>query len=234
MACPDEQSLISAVTSGDRAALGELLSQNQQRLYNIVYRMLGHHDDASEVTQEAMLKIVENIGSFRGQSNITTWMIRIAMNQSISHLRRQRHRRTMSLDTGENRGATDTTLVPLGTKLAESGEPTPVQNVQHLEMVQTLHIALSRLDDDFRSVLVLRDIDQMDYRQIAETLDLAIGTVKSRLFRARLALRQEMFKLCPSERPDSASAGRETSDPTITAAPIPHATDQAAGGLADA
>lgn len=188
----DEQRLVEAATGGDGAALGELLSRYRQRLYNVVLRMVSHRDDAAELTQEAMLRIIEHISDFRGSSNIYTWMARIAMNLSISHLRKRRVRRAVSLDAEAGQGDQ---AQPLRDRLADEREPGPAQSVQKKQMIEQLHAALGRLDETFRGVLVLRDIEQMSYQQIAAVLETAEGTVKSRLFRARLALRQEMRQL---------------------------------------
>lgn len=188
----DEQQLVEAAIGGDGAASGKLLSRYQHRLYNIVLRMVSHRDDAAELTQEAMLRILEHISDFRGGSNMYTWMVRIAMNLSISHLRKRQVRRTVSLDA-ETGHANQTG--PLRNRLADTREPSPVQNVQKKQMIGQLYAALDRLDGTFRCVLVLRDIEQMSYQQIAKVLDTAEGTVKSRLFRARLALRKEMKRL---------------------------------------
>ncbi|MBI1337727.1 MAG: sigma-70 family RNA polymerase sigma factor [Phycisphaera sp.] len=226
----DDQ-LVQKVMRGDTAALGTLLQSQQKRLYNTCLRMVGNRDDAAEITQDAMLKIVEHAGDFRGQSQITTWMTRIVMNLSISHLRKRRLRQTVSLDgpaggnghgssagsgagfgayggglnaSGNSAGGGDASrggyadqAGALRMQLADNREPGPVESVQNRELVAHLRTALDRLEEDFRGVLVLRDIELMDYQQIAEILGVPTGTVKSRLFRARLALRHEMLRLCP-------------------------------------
>ena len=189
MGSANEQQLVNAVRRGDRAALGRLLTLYQNRLFNIVLRMVRNRDDAAEVVQEAMLKVIEHIDDFQGKSRISTWMIRIAMNLTISHLRKKRPTRSLDGD-GHNRPRNP------GAQLADDREPGPLERVQQKEMIDYLHLAMDRIDVDFRGVLILRDIDQMDYQQMAEVLGIPVGTVKSRLFRARLGLRQEMFKLC--------------------------------------
>lgn len=192
-----DASLVEQIRRGDQTALGRLLQDQHTRIYNMVLRMVSHRDDAAEVTQEAMLKIVQHIGDFRGQADITTWMMRIAMNLSFSLLRKRRLRKTISLDahgtaTG---GFDDDQLGPLRQQLRDTREPNPTWDVQQAEMMVQLHMALGRIQDDLRGVLVLRDINEMDYQQIAGVLTIPVGTVKSRLFRARLALRQEMAAL---------------------------------------
>ncbi len=189
----DDQ-LTARAKLGDRAALGDLLIRNQKRIYNIVLRMVGHRDDAAEVTQDALAKIIEHIADFKGQSAISTWMIRIAINLSYSLLRRRRIRHTASLDAA----AHDDQITPLRNQLADTREPSPDSRVQQSEAATHLHTALQSLQDDLRAVLVLRDIDAMDYQQIAQVLDVPVGTVKSRLFRARLALRQELATRYPA------------------------------------
>lgn len=189
---------------GDQSALTDLLTAYQKPVFNVCLRMLSHRDDALEVAQETMLKIVEHIGDFNGRSDIGTWITRIAMNLSVSRLRRRKLRHTQSLDAGSN-GSTsqgnwqDDQSTALRQEIADQRELGPDWNVQQREMIAYLQTAMTLIDDEFRAVLVLRDIDEMDYQQIAEVLSVPVGTVKSRLFRARLALRQEMFKLCPPD-----------------------------------
>ncbi|MEM9416068.1 MAG: sigma-70 family RNA polymerase sigma factor [Planctomycetota bacterium] len=187
--------LIELIQQGDRSALGTLLDRHQQRLFNVALRMVSNRDDAAEITQDAMLKICEHIDNFRSDAKITTWMTRIVMNLSISLLRKRKVRNHISLESSGPATNGEDAAASLRHVLDDSREPGPAQSVETTEMLEQLKNAIGRLDDDFRAVLVLRDIDQMDYQQIAETLDLKTGTVKSRLFRARLALRQEMQKL---------------------------------------
>ncbi len=193
MSSTDEK-LVQQVMSGDQVALAQVLEIHQQRLYNIVLRMVGDRDDAADITQETMLKIVQHIGDFKGHSQLSTWMIRIAMNLSVSFLRKQARQRTSSLDQppagwpepDDGRPGT------LGAVLVDTREPQPDQRVQKQEAIGQVLSALARLDESNRAVLVLRDIDGMDYQQIATVLAAPVGTVKSRLFRARLALRREL------------------------------------------
>jgi RNA polymerase sigma-70 factor, ECF subfamily len=204
-----EQALLAKAKKGDPQAMGELLLAYQDRLYNVCLRMLSHPDDAAEVCQDVLLKIIQGIGKFRGESGLATWMTRIAMNQSISHLRRRRLRRTVSLDQpGRSDNGPDDQASALRHQIQDTREPGPDQCVQDTEMLSRLKQAIGHLDDDFRAVLVLRDIQQMDYAQIGKTLDVPVGTVKSRLFRARLALRQEMDRLCSAP----GGQGREPMD----------------------
>lgn len=208
MTPPAEQALLAKARKGDQHALGELLGAYQDRLYNVCLRMVSHPDDAAEVCQDVLLKVVQGIGRFRGESGLATWMTRIAMNQSISHLRKRRIRRMVSLDQpSQTDPAQDDQASALRHQLADAREPGPDQRVQEMEMMQRLQEALANLDDDFRAVLVLRDIEQLDYAQISQTLDIPVGTVKSRLFRARLALRQEIDRLCTAGQYSGGNSG---------------------------
>ena len=190
--------LIEQVRDGDTAALGQLLELHQNRLFSIALRMVSNRDDAAEVTQDAMLKIIQHIDTFRNEAQITTWMTRIVMNQAITRLRRRKLRDHASLDTTRTTHPDGEQTGTLRKVLEDHRELEPSQRVQDGEMIDQLLNAIDRLDTDFRAVLVLRDLEEMDYQQIAETLQIKVGTVKSRLFRARLALRQEMQKTAPA------------------------------------
>ncbi len=179
--------------------MGELLGNYRNRLFNVALRMVNHEEDAAELTQDAMLKIVEHLHEYDGRSQLSTWMIRITMNLSISHLRKRKLRRTTSLDAGEGPGLSGGSEVsnPLSDRIETENELPPPQCVEKSEMLDHLQGAMDRLDEEFRSVLVLRDINEMDYREIAQILEVPVGTVKSRLFRARLALREQMSTAYP-------------------------------------
>ena len=208
-----EQRILAQIKRGDRSALGELLRNYQHRIYNICLRMLSNRDDAAEITQETLLKIIQKIDDFRGESELSTWIIRIAMNQSISHLRKRKLRLTTSIDSSRS-GEHDheDQASSLRNRLADSQEPQPFESVEKKEMLDHLKVALASLEEPFRAVLVLRDIDQIEYEQIAEVLDVPVGTVKSRLFRARLALRQEMRRLYSTGEEDKVSTGSTQDD----------------------
>jgi RNA polymerase sigma-70 factor (ECF subfamily) len=180
-----EMQLLEGARAGDRDALAELLRAYQQRLFGVCYRMLRDSEAAADLTQEALVKIIEGLDRYDGRSQLSTWMIRVTMNACLSHLRKRRHRRHASLDeptgpAGETRAA----------RLAEPSEHSGSWHVEQSETRAVLADALERLDPQMRAILVLRDLQELEYQQIAEVLDLPIGTVKSRLFRARAALRQ--------------------------------------------
>ncbi|QDU34711.1 ECF RNA polymerase sigma factor SigW [Poriferisphaera corsica] len=201
-----EREIISQIKKGNQAALGSLLKSQQTRLFNVCLRMVGNRDDAAEVTQETFLKVIANISKYRGDAKLTTWMTRIAINQSISFLRKRKYRLVVSLD--EPRGTSgggsgyDDQATALRAQIADDREPGPELSVEKKEMLGKLQEAMGDLEEEFRAILILRDIEQMEYKQIADVLHLPQGTVKSRLFRARLALREAMQKRCSDEKSD--------------------------------
>jgi RNA polymerase sigma-70 factor (ECF subfamily) len=181
----DDQSHLEAIRRGDRTRLTPLLRAHQRRLYTLCLRILGHPEDAADAAQDAVVQIIEHIDRFEGRSQLATWMSRIAINRALTMLRRRKSRPTLQLT-----GAGDPERPDL--MLADDREPDPTRRVEREEQARQLAAALYGLEERFRVVLVLRDIEGMNYDEIAQTTGLSIGTVKSRIFRARLALRQAL------------------------------------------
>ncbi|MEX0886470.1 MAG: sigma-70 family RNA polymerase sigma factor [Phycisphaeraceae bacterium] len=191
MAQDADAQLLDRARAGDRQALGALLTRHERRLYNVILRMVRQRDDAAELTQQALTKIIEHLPSFRGDAAVGTWMTRIAMNEALAHVRRGALRRTTSLDAPIG-GNGDGRQTAAGDYLVDRREPPPARGIEMKEERERLEAAIAGLEPEFRAVLVLRDVAGMDYGQIAAVLELALGTVKSRLFRARLALREQL------------------------------------------
>jgi RNA polymerase sigma-70 factor (ECF subfamily) len=194
-----ELQLVERHRRGDPGAITELLQAYQRRIYGVCRRMMGEDDSARDMTQEALVKVLEGLDSYDGRSKLSTWIIRVAMNCCLTELRRRtvrrRHDRPAPPATGEagalGRGP------ETGSWRSASGEPRggelpPARSVEQAETTATLLRALARLDPDMRCILVLRDLQDLDYQQIGAVLDIPVGTVKSRLFRARLALRSAL------------------------------------------
>ena len=175
-----EAELVAAHRAGDDEALGELLAGYQRRIHSICYRMIHDDQTARDLTQDALVKVIENLDSYDGRALLSTWVIRIAMNVCLSHLRRERLRRHAPLESPESEP-----MEPRDTR----GEPTPAGRVEQAEMRQILLKAMDAIDPQARSMIVLRDMQGLDYHRIGEVLEIPVGTVKSRLFRARAALR---------------------------------------------
>jgi RNA polymerase sigma-70 factor (ECF subfamily) len=200
--------LFRKAQAGDRAAFGQIVLIFQHRLFNAILRIVGDSDEARELTQETFTRALVKIDSFRGDAGPYTWLFRIAMNLAISQLRKVQRHRTFSLDgpgrvggrgaadNGQARGARDGTndqaSSSLLDRLAERRGEDPADAIERRERDQQVLGALGRLDAEYRAVLVMRDIEGFDYQQMADVLGLPLGTLKSRLFRARLALRDEL------------------------------------------
>ena len=184
-----ELQLVEAHRRGDPEAVGRLLAAYQRRMHAICHRMVRDDHTARDLTQESMLKVLQGLDGYDGRAKLSTWIIRVTMNCCLSHLRKQKLRRHASLDasTGdpESGGTSRAGPEPVAIR-----EPTPPGRVEQAEMQAVLGRALSSLDPEMRAVLVLRDMQELEYHRIAEALEVPVGTIKSRLFRARLALRE--------------------------------------------
>ncbi|MBX3365405.1 MAG: sigma-70 family RNA polymerase sigma factor [Phycisphaeraceae bacterium] len=194
-----ERELVARIRAGRQEAWGELLERYQDRLYTICFRMVHHRELAADLTQDAMIKIMQGLESYDGRAKLSTWIIRITMNVCLSRLRAEKIRRHASLDASESR---DGYFDPGGGRPAgrrREREHFPGTSVEHSDLRATLARALECLGPDQRAILILRDVRGLDYEQIAEVLGLAGGTVKSRLFRARAALRDAMETLGRSD-----------------------------------
>ncbi len=191
----DEARVLAQVRAGDQAALHALLENYNRRVYSIIYRMVGHPEDAADLTQDALIRILTNLNQFHGRSAFSTWVYRIAMNIAISHLRKKN--RTPS-HFGVNPSTLDTQLEDQrenSEKPRFFGEPDATSSVEQSERRCTLNAAFTTLSEDARALIVLRDMQGLEYQHISSICELPIGTVKSRLFRARVALRKAISGL---------------------------------------
>jgi RNA polymerase sigma-70 factor (ECF subfamily) len=188
-----EMDLLRRARSGDRAAYGQIVVSYQDRLYNAMLRMVGNEQEAQELTQETFVRGLCKIETFRGEASAYTWLFRIAVNLVISQLRKVQRHRTYSLEAagGNGRFEADQASGLLDRVARDPGEQ-PVEVLQRRERQEHVVAALGRLEAEYRAVLVMRDIEGFDYQQMADILGLPLGTLKSRLFRARLALRDEL------------------------------------------
>lgn len=173
--------------AGATEAFGELVEQYQDRIFNTCWRICGSLEDARDITQDAFLKALTGISDFHGKSAFYTWLFRIAVNMALSHRRKMKHRATTSLDRSMDQSGSQAER--LSDRIVAANAPDPAAQVQDAELATRAVRALQGLEDDQRAVVVLRDIEGLDYRDIAIILGIATGTVKSRLHRARMALR---------------------------------------------
>lgn len=181
-----ERKLVRALKERDEEAFRELVRVFQHRVFNIVYRIIGDRDEAEEVSQEVFVAVFKHIDSFRGDSKLSTWLYRIATNHAknrVKYLSRRKRGRHQDIDETPESAVEQT---PAG------GDAffRPDQEAVGQELHDILREGLQTLSEEHRAVIVLRDVEGMSYREISEVLEVAEGTVKSRLYRARVALKE--------------------------------------------
>ena len=177
----DDRRLIADCLQGRTAAFGELVRRYQDRLYNSIYRVVDNAEDAYDVVQEAFLNAYQSLNSFKGDAEFFTWLYRIAFNSAISLKRKRKAVLRFEWGPGEKSSPEP---------LDESAFSQPGASLERSEEDASLQVALNRLSPEHRAVLVLKDIEGQKYEDIAEILDVPIGTIRSRLHRARLELRE--------------------------------------------
>ncbi|OHB67960.1 MAG: hypothetical protein A2Y76_01200 [Planctomycetes bacterium RBG_13_60_9] len=184
----DDSVLVQQSQTGDMMALERLILKYQSRIYNVILKMCGNADDAAELTQEAFVKVIESIEKFKGRSSFYTWLFRIAVNLTLNHCQRAARTATRSLDSEETDADGKTTQL-LKEFLSDSSVADPAVLAQSRELCDLAKRSLLVLEEPQRAVVVLRDIEGMNYTQIADVLNIELGTVRSRLSRARSNLR---------------------------------------------
>lgn len=185
----DDRMLVRRYCDGDMKAMERLIVKYQDRLFNTILRMCGNRDDAVELTQDAFVKVLESIDKFEGRSSFYTWLFRIAVNLTLNYCKRRIRASAEPLEGGAV-GNRSIAASGLRTMLSDGGSPDPARLAMDREMRELVLASLERLDSDQRTIVILRDIEGMSYAEIAETLCIEIGTVKSRLSRARSLLRE--------------------------------------------
>jgi RNA polymerase sigma-70 factor (ECF subfamily) len=186
----DDHRLIADCLKGDAAAFGVLVRRHQERLYNTVFRLVGNAEDAQDVVQEAFLSAYQSLEGFKGDALFFTWLYRIAVNTAISLKRKQRV--LLRIDGGRSgEGGVD--------PLDPSELSRPGHALEQAEQETRVRRALSRLSPEHRAVLVMKDMEGQKYEAMAEVLQVPIGTIRSRLHRARLELRELLEQESPDE-----------------------------------
>jgi RNA polymerase sigma-70 factor (ECF subfamily) len=185
----DENQLIDRALAGDRAAFTRLVEDNQDRLFASMLQVTGSPDEAEEVVQDAFIRAFIKLDTFKRNSQFFTWLYRIAFNSALT--RRRRTRAKVSLDHGREHG---------GLEVADHGDAVdePMLRRERIDMVRQ---AIRTLTDEHRSILVLREMQEHSYEDIAEILEISIGTVRSRLSRARRQLKSTLESMQRAEEP---------------------------------
>ena len=176
----DDLQQIDEILKGQTAAFGNLVQKYQDRLFNSVAYMVGNVEDARDIVQEAFVQALLNLKSFQGTSALYTWLYRIACNVAATQRRRKRPK--ISVERGREMAGVE----PI------DEHPGPAEQVEINERSRQVRQGLAQLSEEHREVLVLREIEGCGYETMAEILDLPIGTIRSRLHRARLELREEL------------------------------------------
>jgi RNA polymerase sigma-70 factor, ECF subfamily len=186
-----ERLLVRRLRDRDEKAFREITEQYGSRVFNLTYRMLGNREEAEDVAQEVFITVFKSIDSFRGDSKFSTWLYRITANHCknrIKYLSRRHDRQQSEFEEGVLRHNPESQLT------APAPSPRPDKQLEGMELEQLVQEALATLDEEQRILIVLRDIEELSYKEICDVTSLPEGTVKSRLHRARLALRQKIIK----------------------------------------
>ena len=185
-----EALLVEGLRAGEQEAYERLLAQYQQPVYSLVYRLLEDSSEAGDVVQEIFLKVFRHIGSFRGQSSLKTWIYRIAVNEAHNHRRwfsrHSRHEVGLEQPQPET-GRSYRSVIP------DPGR-SPYEMALGAEARSFVEEALAKINPVFREAVILRDVEDLSYEEIAEVLNVSLGTVKSRILRGREALRRELLE----------------------------------------
>jgi RNA polymerase sigma-70 factor, ECF subfamily len=184
----DETVLVAQARGGDTRAFGELVKRYEGKIFRLAQHVTQNREDAEDVLQETFMKSWEHLDQFEGNSKFYTWIVRIAVNQALMKLRRRKTDRSVSLDETIDTG--EDTIVR---EIAAWGE-NPEQRFSREEIGNILDLAIQSLEAPYRTVFVLRDIDELTTEETAEALGLSVPAVKSRLLRARLQLREKLTR----------------------------------------
>ena len=188
---PTELELLQKAKAGDFAAFQRLIVNLQPRVYGLALRILQQSQDAEDATQQTFLALIEHLGDFRGESSIATWVLKIASNNALKILRKKRGLKVVSMSQlSSDANYSD---VPRPEFIAPWSKPAD-EIAQQAEVQMEIEKALSELDDKYRLVFILRDVEGLSVRETAEAMELTESTVKVRLLRARLALRERLTK----------------------------------------
>lgn len=179
-----ETDMIKRCKSGDRDAFNELVTKYQSPVMNMAYNMLSNYDDAADAAQEVFIRVYKGLKTFQGKSSLTTWIYKITTNVCADALRKRRSAgETVSINAPPDSG---------GAPDIVSGDPEPDEQHERNERIKAVRKAISELKEEYREVLTLCDIEQLSYEEAAEIIRCPEGTVKSRLNRARNALRKKL------------------------------------------
>ncbi len=185
----EDKAYIAKAKAGDMAAFELLVQQYEKIVYNVTLRMMNHSEDAKDISQEVWIKAYRSIANFDERAAFSTWIYRIAVNTCIDEMRKRKGKQSLSLDQEfqDEEGAWKH-------EVADAGA-TPEECVLQQETKNEIYQALDKLSEQYKTVFILRDMQGLTYEEIEEITGLALGTVKSRISRARRHIKEEIFKI---------------------------------------
>ncbi len=178
----NENELIIKSQNGDINSFEILIENYQKYAFNIAYKMMHNYDDANDVTQEAFIKVFQYIKNFKRDSSFSTWLYRIVINTCKDEFKKRNKIQTISIDEEDSY------------KEVKDDSKTPDEILESVEMRETIDRAINSLSSNYKEIIILRDIKELSYKEISEQLELPIGTIKSRICRARIELRNTLRK----------------------------------------
>ncbi len=184
-----ERLLIGRLKDRDPRAFEEIVRRYGDKVFNLVYRMLGNRHEAEDITQEVFITVFKTVDTFRGEAKFTTWLLRIAANQSKNRIKYLSRRPTDSADV-EEAGGPMPGAAPTPGPMAHAQIDGPDTLMEAAELEALMQTAIASLDEEHRLLVILRDVEELSYQEIGEITGLPEGTIKSRLHRARMAIKE--------------------------------------------
>lgn len=200
---PQESRFIERLRGRDERAFNELVEQYEQRVFRLMFRMLARRDEAEDMVQEVFVQVFKAIETFRGESKLSTWIYRIAVNLCKNRAKYLSRRRSDAQDEFEHSAEWRPMQEGNGVTVGETTRPDQV--VQGYQLERIVRVCIAELDPDFREALVLRDIEDLPYEEIMDITGLPEGTVKSRIHRARAMLKQRIAECMGEANPEKLS-----------------------------
>src|SRR5687768_11401750 len=184
----DETRFIERLRARDERAFNELVKEYERRIFGLLLRMIGRRDEAEDLAQEVFVQVFKAVGTFRGDSKLSTWIYRIAVNLCKNRVKYLKRRRAEAQD--EYEALAERSPLTSGSGVTSGDIARPDHMLEGIQLERVVHQCIVELDEDFREVLILRDVEDLSYEELCEVTGLPDGTVKSRLHRARAMLKQ--------------------------------------------
>lgn len=197
-----EWELIEKSKSGDYIAFEELVHRYENKVYTVAYRFMGNHADACDLAQEAFIKMYQALPKFRGDSSFMTWIYHITANVCRDELRRRQNKQALSLDDDSD----DNVALKL---TVASDAPGPEELIESMELSEQVQQCLNMLSEEYRLILIMREIQGFSYDEIATAMEISLGTVKSRLSRARAMFKEKMSPILEHSTSNPRQTSRE-------------------------